>query len=59
MSYVRKTRDEWEVQGDYGHGWECVTGAETYKEALQYLREYRDNEGGTYRLKAVRVKIDE
>lgn len=48
MTYQRKTRDEWQVQGDYGygHGYEEVTAADTRKEAMQYLREYRENEPG-------------
>jgi hypothetical protein len=45
---VRKTKDIWVVQGNYGygHGWEDVTAAETWKEAKQNIREYRENESG-------------
>lgn len=54
----RKTRDVFEVQGNYGYGWETVTAANTRKEALQYLKEYRENERGvSFRLKLVREKI--
>jgi len=44
----RKTRDVWEVRGNYGygHGYEAVTAADTRQEALAYLREYRANEPG-------------
>lgn len=28
MTYVRKTRDEFEIQGNYGHGWETVVTEE-------------------------------
>ena len=45
---VRKTKDIWVVQGNYGygHGWEDVTAAETWKEAKENIREYRENERG-------------
>ncbi len=48
MAYVRKTRDVFEVRGDYGygHGFECVTAEESRREALARLREYRQNEPG-------------
>jgi len=40
------------LQGDYGygHGWEDLTASERYREVRQNLREYRENEGGTYRI---------
>ena len=49
MAHTRKTRDVWEVRGNYGYGdgFECVTAEESRKEALQRLKEYRDNEPGT------------
>lgn len=59
--YQRKTRDEIEVQGNYGygHGYECVCGASTMKEARGTLREYRANEPGVpFRIKNIRVKIE-
>lgn len=57
MSYTRKTRDEYELQGDYGQGWECLTTEDTRSEARARLREYAANEGGSYRIKARRVRI--
>jgi len=57
---ARTTRDEYIVQGNYGYGdgWEDLTAEETRKEALQRLREYRENEGGTpFRLIKRRQKI--
>lgn len=40
------------LQGDYGHGhgWEDLTAEESYSEIRARLKEYRENEGGTYRL---------
>jgi len=45
MAYVRKTKDEYEIQGNYGYGdgWECETTEETYKEAKEQLKAYREN----------------
>lgn len=44
MTYTRKTHIEWDVQSNYGYGWEDVTTEETYREARERLREYRENE---------------
>lgn len=57
MAYERKTRDEYELQGDYGQGFELLTCESTYGEIRARLREYRDNEGGTYRIRTRRVPI--
>lgn len=37
------------LQGNYGFGWEDLT-AGTRREMLTNLKEYRENEGGTYRI---------
>lgn len=58
---TRKTRDVWVVQGNYGYGdgWEDVTAEETYREARQRLKEYRENEPQyPHRLKLTREKIE-
>ena len=46
MSYVRKTYDEWHVQGYYGreYGWETVCIATSLAEAKRDLKDYRENE---------------
>jgi len=38
----------YEVQGNYGYGdgWECVTAEDTRPDAVDRLREYRENEPG-------------
>jgi hypothetical protein len=38
------------LQGDYGHGWEDLTAEETRKEIRARMKDYRENEGGTYRI---------
>lgn len=57
MTYRRKTQDEYELQGNYGRGWECLTTEETYVEANLRRREYRGNEGGSYRIVKRRVPL--
>ncbi len=58
MSYTRKTRDEYEVQGNYGYGWEMVTCEDSRKEAKERLREYRENETGVaFKIVKRRVKL--
>jgi hypothetical protein len=54
---IRSTVDIWEVQGNYGHGWECVTAEETRKEARERLKEYRANESVPFRLVLKREKV--
>ena len=40
------------LQGNYGygHGWEDLCASESRREIRLNLREYRDNEGGCYRI---------
>ena len=60
MAYQRKTRDEFEVQGNYGppYGFELVTCEDTRPEARQRLREYRENEPGVaFRIVCKRVPL--
>jgi hypothetical protein len=49
MSYVRKTRDVWEVQGhrDPAYGFQTVAKGGTRKEGIDLLRFYRENDPGT------------
>lgn len=55
--YKRKTQDEYEIQGNYGHGWECVTTEENWKAAKEQVRCYRDNEPYSFRIVKKRVPI--
>lgn len=57
MPYTRKTRDEYAIQGDYGHGWEDVTAEDSWSEARARLREYNENEAYPHRIKKRRVRI--
>ena len=44
MTYVRKTRDEFEIQGNYGHGWETVVTEENAAVARDRLNIDSTNE---------------
>lgn len=46
MAYERKTYDVWEVQGNYGYGWDMLTEESTFKEAGEQLKCYNENEVG-------------
>lgn len=49
---------EYEVQGNYGYGWDMVTTEETRSEAHARLAEYRANErGAAFRVVRVRSEI--
>jgi hypothetical protein len=43
MAYVRKTVDRWDIESNYGYGWNVECSEYTKKEGLQTLREYREN----------------
>ena len=60
MTYTRKTRDEYEVQGYFGYGWEMVTTEDTWKGAKSQRQCYRDNDSKhIYRIIKKRVRIIE
>ena len=42
--YIRKTKDDYEVQGYYSQDWEAVCSEDTRKEARMRLKEYTENE---------------
>ncbi len=44
MSYERKTVDIWEIQGNYGYGWDMLCWEETRADAKAQLRCYNENE---------------
>ncbi len=59
--YVRKTRDEYVIEGYYGSecGWEEVTSEDTYCKAHEMLRCYNENEAlYPHRIRKRRVKIE-
>jgi hypothetical protein len=42
----RVTFDYWELQGNYGQGWECLCAGVTLKEVKANRQDYRENEPG-------------
>jgi hypothetical protein len=38
------------LQGNYGQGWEDLCASESSNEVRQNRKEYRENEGGNYRI---------
>lgn len=38
------------LQGYYSHGWEDLCASEDIREIRNNLKDYRENEGGTYRI---------
>jgi hypothetical protein len=43
MSYIRKTRDEYELQSNSGYGWDTECTEETLKDARSQRKCYREN----------------
>ena len=46
---------EYEIQGNYGYGWDLLTTEETRTEALAQLATYRANEKIPLRIKRVKA----
>ena len=56
--YIRKTKDEYEIEGNYGYGWDYICTAKEQKDAKRLLKEYSKNEPRySHRIKKRRVKI--
>ena len=47
---------EYEIQGNYGYGWDALTTEETLGQAREQLKTYQSNERIPLRIK--RVKVD-
>ena len=59
MAYIRKTVDQWDIETNYGYGWEVESSYDNYKDAKADLGEYRlhmAHYGGSCRLVKHRVK---
>ena len=62
MAYIRKTKDEFEIQGWYSPqcGFEMVTCEESWKDAKLQIKCCRENEVGVpFRIVKKRVKLGE
>jgi DNA polymerase IIIc chi subunit len=59
MAYIRKTEDEFDIEGDYGQGFEIVTCETTKQLARDAIKTYRANEPGiAFRIRKHRVPIE-
>jgi hypothetical protein len=56
MAYKRKTTDEWQIQQHTGYGWEDVCAEDTWKEAKDRLKEYRENQP-EYPVRAIKKRV--
>lgn len=56
MGYQRKTIDEFQIQTNYGYGWDVECCEFTRREALQRLREYRENTNAQIKIVKKRIK---
>jgi hypothetical protein len=57
-SYIRKTRDEYHIETNYGYGWEVECVEESWKEAKERVKEYRENTTAAVRVRKRRVKVN-
>jgi len=57
MAYIRKTQDVWEIQTNYGYGWEVENTETTLKDARRSYREYCENVRGAVRVRKRRERL--
>lgn len=43
MAYQRKTIDRWDIETNYGYGWDTENSEYNRADARRSLREYREN----------------
>lgn len=43
MAYVRKTRDRWDLETNYGYGWEVEDCEYSVSDARRMLKDYRNS----------------
>lgn len=46
------------LQGDYGYGWDDLTGSDNWRDVKADARDYRANQPGAYRIVTRRVPMD-
>lgn len=54
MAYIRKTVDRWDIETNYGYGWEVEDCEYTRAEAVKRLKEYRENSCGRFAVRLVK-----
>lgn len=62
MAYKRKTIDRYDIETNYGYGWEVEDSCYTRQEAVADYREYAaltNHYGGAVRIKKRRERIEQ
>ena len=54
MAYERKTVDRWDIETNWGYGWETECSEYTYKEAKAQVNCYRENSCGRFAVRLVK-----
>lgn len=54
MAYIRKTVDRWDIETNYGYGWEIEDCEYTRTEARKRLKEYQENSCGRFSVRLVK-----
>lgn len=52
--YKRKTRDRWDIETNWGYGWDIECSEYTWPNAKQTLKEYRENSDGRFAARVVK-----
>lgn len=52
--YIRKTVDRWDIETNWGYGWEVECSEYTRGEAKARYKEYSENSEGRYRVRLSR-----
>lgn len=48
MAYERKTIDRWDIETNWGYGWECECSEYTPSKAKEQLKCYKENSYGRF-----------
>ena len=52
--YVRKTQDVWEIETNWGYGWESEYQATTREEAKSIYNDYKNNSEGRFSVRLIK-----
>ena len=56
MAYQRKTKDRWDIETNFGYGWEVECSEYTREEAKNQLKCYKENACGRFEVRLVKRK---
>lgn len=59
LAYQRKTRDEYDLLGNWGYGWDYLLTEDSVEKIKLRLKEYRENDPrADYKIEKHRILID-